>query len=160
MAWKVTDYNLNTIHTKSEESINTEYERLRGIVGKRVETYEKHGMGNLSHVKVAKTATMDNNSRRMKERAIMEMRRFLNSKYSSFEKYNKSVSEGLAYWRNYGIKGLNRSNLSQFYDFLSWVKSFMGDKYRPEAVATAWTKSNGNVESAQELFVNMIDDGL
>ena len=160
MAWKVTDYTLQNMKNKSDTSINEEYRRIRNTVAKRVATFEKHNLGNLPHVKAVKMATTDNTSRRMKERAIMDMKRFLNMESSSFTSYNKTVSKTLAYWKDFGIQGLNRGNLSEFYDFLTWVKSFMGDKYLPENVAEAWTYARGDVESAKEFFDSLATDGL
>ena len=160
MAWKVTDYNLNTIHNKPEESINNEYDRLKRIVNKRIATFEKHGMSNLPHVKAVKTATQDNNTRRMKERAIMEMKRFTNLEYSSYAADRKGMSKTIAYWKSYGIKGLNTGNVSEFFEFLEWVKSFMGDRYKSTSVAQAWKSANGDYESAKEIFDSMMDDGL
>ena len=43
MAWRITDYNMQSISHKTEASINREYNRLRKIVEKRVATFEKHG---------------------------------------------------------------------------------------------------------------------
>lgn len=160
MAWKVTDYNLNTIHNKPEEAINNEYERLRKIVNRRIAVFEKHGMGNLSHVKAVKTATFDNGNRRMKERAIMEMKRFTNLEYSSYSAYKKGISKTVTYWKSYGIKGLNSSNISEFFDFLDWVKSFMGSKYKASTVAQAWQSASHDYESAKEIYLSMIDDDL
>ena len=160
MSWRITDYNLNKMSAKTTDSINKEYNRLKNIVSRRISTFEKHNLQNLSQVRSVKANIQDNDTRRQKERAILEMKRFLNLDVSSYEGFKKSMKSTISFWSEFGIENLNMGNIENFLNFLEWVKSFMGSKYNASAVSEAWVHSNGSVESAREIFDSLQYDGL
>ena len=158
MSWKKTDYNYNKLHKKSDSQIEEEYHRLYSRVSKRVETFSKHDKTNLKHIRHIMTIMEDNTTRRDKEKAIMEMHRFLMLDESSYTGYQKSRRDARDYWSAFGLKFRTWKEFGTFLEFLEWVKSFQSSKYTAEAVAEAWGFSNGTVASAMETYLGMIYD--
>ena len=152
MAWKQTDYNLNTIHKKSRQSINAEYQRMRKMVQRRVATFEKHSLGNIPQIREMKEILQNpNKTRRQREMAIMEFRRFSISETSSYTKYVKSLEDTMETFRGMGVS-VNKQNIGEFLSFLDWVKSFTSYNYEINSVKVAWKQAKGNVEGAMEMF--------
>ena len=152
MAWKQTDYNLNTIHKKSAKAINAEYKRLHKSVSARVSTFEKHHMGGIQEIReMRQVLSNQNKSRRDKEMAIMEMRRFTQGETKSYTHYVKNLSDTIETLRGYGMS-VNEKNIGEVLSFLDWVKSFTSYNYQLNVVIHAWKQAKGNVEGAMEIF--------
>lgn len=149
--WKITDYTAQNIRKKTTSAINKEYERMRKNVGKRVSTFEKHGLGKLSHVKAVKTALDGNMSRRDKEHAILEMKRFLYLDTSSYTAYVRYRKEEVARWQEEGVN-VTASTYEAFTEFLDWSKSFYKGKYVVSAVKEKWNEVSGDLEAAIDFF--------
>lgn len=149
--WKITDYTAQNIRKKTTSAINKEYERMRKNVGRRVSTFEKHGLGKLKHVKAVKTAMDGNMSRRDKERAILEMKRFLYLETSSYTSYVRYRKEEVAKWQDRGVN-VTASTYDAFTDFLEWSKSFYKGKYVVDDVKQNWNKVSGDLEAAIDFF--------
>ena len=174
MAWNVTDYTLKNMKSKSNKEINQEYNRIKNVVKKRVQTFEKHGKGNIPQVKAVKTALTGNDSRRMRERAIMDMQRFLYMPNASYRQYHKSLMASINHW-NAWIKGMDFSenedveqfliteeNADKFFDFLEWAKGFYNSKYSHSGITKAWKDivtqmQRDNIEGAYDIFTHMED---
>lgn len=162
MAWRITDYNMQSISHKTEASINREYNRLRKIVEKRVETFEKHGKGNISHAQKARLAIGNNDTIRDRAHAIVDMKNFLSLKQSSYTGYRETLRSTIEYWESMGIEGLNMGNVEQFLSFLEWSRSFYGYTYNaPEMIETWNTKvKTGDLEGLIEFFTEKISGGI
>lgn len=165
MAWKVTDYTLKNMKNKSNKEINQEYNRIKNVVKKRVQTFEKHGKGNIPQVKAVKTALTGNDSRRMRERAIMDMQRFLYMPNASYRKYHASLMASINHWNDW-IDDENflitEENADMFFDFLEWAKGFYNSKYSHSGITKAWKDivtemKKDNIEGAYDIFTNMED---
>lgn len=158
MPWDITDYNLNKLGNKSNKEINAEYNRIKKMIQKRVKTFERHGVTTARHINAIKETMRGNDSRRDRERAIMEMRRFINMDTSTYRGYIKARQAGLETWRGFGAENLTGENIELFFDFLEWVKSFSGGKYEINSVIQAWNMSGKDVTKAQSLFDSMINE--
>lgn len=162
MAWRITDYNMQSISRKTDASIEKEYNRLRRIVEKRVRTFEKHGKGNINHVKRAKLAMGDNSSMRDKSRAIIDMKRFLSSKQSSYEGYRNTLKTTIEEWTIMGVEGLNMGNIEQFLSFLEWSRSFYNYTYNATELVETWNSKvkTGDLEGLIDFFAGKVLGGI
>ena len=167
MAWRITDYNMQSISHKTEASINREYNRLRNIVEKRIKTFERHDKGKIRNVQEARQAIGENNTTRDRAHAIVDMKRFLVSQHSSYQKYEKTMRKTIDWWRAEGVKGLNMDNIDEFLDFLDWVRDFYDYKYKkdspyPPTVIEDWNNvvSKTDTEGLIEFFRAKMYGGL
>lgn len=160
MSWKQTDYNLNTIHKKSYKQINSEYNRMKNFVSRRVSTFEKHNLGNVPQVKeIRSILDHPNTTRREKEMAIMEMRRFTLSENSTYTAYMRSLEDTIETFQGMGAN-VNKGNIVEFLQFLDWVKSFTSYNYNINDVKIAWEKSKGNIDGASDIFRSLTTDPI
>lgn len=149
--WKITDYNPTAIRKKTTSSIDKEYARMRRNISRRVATFEKHGLGKLSQVKAVKKAMNDNVSRRDKEHAIMEMKRFLYLDTSSYTKYVAYRAEQVAYWRSQGVK-VTAESYEAWTEFLEWSKDFFSGPYVINDIKNDWNRISQDLEAAVDFF--------
>lgn len=149
--WKITDYNPTAIRKKTTASIDKEYARMRRNISRRVATFEKHGLGKLSQVKAVKKAMEGNISRRDKEHAIMEMKRFLYLDTSSYTKYAKYRAEQVAYWKSQGVD-VTADSYEAWTEFFEWSKSFYKERYEISDIKEKWNKVSKDLEAAVDFF--------
>lgn len=156
--WALNQYNRQAMEKRTNSEIDREYSRLSSQVNRRIQTFEKHN-SMPSHVRSVKEVLNNKNiSRREKESAIIEMKRFQNLGTSSYTSFMKARREALAVWVDMGIP---RSQLNdEFFDFLEWARSFTGFNYNANAIKQAWETSGSrpsarNAESAKEIFARM-----
>ena len=155
--WKITDYNPTAISKKTTSAVDKEYARMRRNVSRRISTFEKHGLGGLSHVKAVKTAIDGNVSRRDKEHAIMEMKRFLYLDTSSYTKYRAYRAQKVAEWKARGVN-VTAETYGAFTEFLEWAKSFFQGNYTISDIKEAWEKASGDLDAAMDFFSGMYMD--
>lgn len=162
MAWRITDYNMQSISHKTEASINREYNRLKNIVEKRVSTFEKHGKGNLQHVRNIKNSVSGNVTVGDRAHSIIEMKRFLSLQQSSYSSWEKSMKKTIEYFTGLGIEGLNMGTIEAFMDFLDWTRSFYGYYHNYDVVMKQWNEKikTGDIEGMLQFFSEKISGGI
>lgn len=161
MGWKITDYNLNTMHKKSDYAVEKRYQELQRRVRRDVQNFERHGV-NPRHVQNIKTVLdAPNLTRREKEKAIMELRRFTMLDTSTYSKYSAVQREARQTWRLMGVgRGYSKEKWNNFFQFLDWVKSFTGGRYELNSVKEAWEMSGQRVAEAEEIWETLDNDYL
>lgn len=164
MAWKQTDYNPIKMKTFSDIRIRTEFRRIQSVVKSRVKTFQKHqkpGEKLPAHVReMIDIMSQKNTSRRDREKAIMEYKRFLRSARGSYTQYQRYMKDSRATWRGYGLNIRSNSEFTEFFEFLEWAKSFYGGKYELNSIIESWNLSPGRVDTAKKLFELNNDSGF
>ena len=161
MAWKVTDYNLNLLHKKTDRAIEKRYGELSQRVSRMVSTFERHGV-NPRHVQnIREVLNASNETRRDKEKAIMELRRYTLLETASYTQYSETQREAKQTWKAMGIgRGYSEEKWNNFFEFLDWVKSFSGGRYELNSVKEAWKLSGQRVTEAEEIWETLDNDYL
>lgn len=158
--WALNQYNRQAMEKRTNSEIDREYSRLSSTVKKRVQTFEKHSNKLPTHVKAVKEIVdRENASRREKESALIEMRRYLNLDTSSYTKFAKIRRQATRVWIDIG---LTRADLTEdFFDFLEWTRSLQGYQYNANAVKEAWQESanliaDRNFQAAKTIYSQKI----
>lgn len=133
MAWRITDYNMQSISHKTNAEINSQYNLLKSTVERQVREFEKHGMGKSRYVREARLAIGDNKTIRDRMHAIIDMKRFISSGHSSYSQHVRTMEKTIEYWKQQGIEGLDMDNIDEFLDFLDWTRSFYGYYYKKDS---------------------------
>ena len=159
MAWKITDYNLQSMKRKNAKAINKEFSRLKKTVTDRVSVFTKHGYGNNRLVKdIQMVLNNENSSRRAKEHAIIYMKRFLNMSVSSKSGYEKRLQKTIEFWTDEGVEGLDMDNIEMFVDFLEWSRSFYDYKYNAPELIETWNSKvkTGDLQGLIDFFSSKV----
>ena len=161
MGWKAADYNLNLLHKKTDYAINKRFKELQARVRRDVSTFERHGV-NPRHVQNIK-AVLDapNQTRREKEKALMELRRYTMLETHTYTSYAAAQRAAKQTWRDLGVgRGYSKEKWNNFFQFLEWVKSFTGGRYELNQVKEAWDMSGQKVSEAEEIWETLDNDYL
>ena len=160
MAWKLNEYNLQSMRGKTTREITDEYERIRKEVKKDISGFKRHKQTDLPFVKSVMSSMNNNSNRRQMEHAIIDMKRFQMLQVHTYEDWNNSINETIKTWSEAGVENLSRRNIKNFLKFLEWVKSFQQRNYRMSDVKEAYEKAHHSVKGAMIIFANMQDESV
>lgn len=142
MGWKQSDYNTNLLHKKSNYAIDKRYGELSRRVSRMVSTFEKHGVSPVHVMHIRQVLDAPNQTRREKERAIMELHRYTLLETSTYAKYSAAQREAIQTWKDIGVgQHYTKKKWREFFQFLEWVRSMSGTRYELNSVKEAWEKS-------------------
>lgn len=160
MAWKQADYNTNLLHKKSNYAIDKRYGELSRRVSRMVSTFERHGVSPVHVMHIRQVLDAPNQTRREKERAIMELHRYTLLETSTYAQYKAAQREAIQTWRDIGIgQNYTKKKWREFFQFLEWVKSMSATRYELNSVKEAWELSK-NKDPEYSVLDNRIDRAM
>ena len=143
--WQREEYTPTGLQGVPTQEINKEYSRLRDIAMKRLARLEKsvnseefgdmkHARNFLNYYAPRFKKLEDIKSPKQLRRALSDLRYYLESPFGSVAGYKDVRRKQIQTLHEHGIKWINTQNLSEFQDFMEWIKSDMMSAvlYAPE----------------------------